>query len=131
MRDGFETYSGHFMNFNHAAALMVPLYRASVGLSGMLDGAATHEDRQLFQDFEYHSALLSVGLAIQNILLLAEELGIGACCLTGPLIAKNKLEKCFSIPVGWQIAALIMLGYADEVPKNPGRKPLNSFIRWL
>jgi len=131
-RDDFKDYSRSFTLFRYAPALIVPLYRAFSGLSGMLDREKTDEKHMSFQQaLESHSALISISTAIQNILLMAEELEIGACCMTGPLIAKHGLEKILKVPQGWQIAALIATGRPDEQPDDPGRKHLKSFVRWL
>ena len=83
------------------------------------------------RSYEHDTALMSVSLAVQNILLISEAIGLGACCMTGPLIAKADIEKCLHVPEGWMIAALISVGYPDEAPLDPGRKKLELVTRWL
>ncbi len=130
-RADYENYSQNFTIFCNAPALIVPIYRTFPGLSQALGEKAGADDKLFLSSLEHRSTLVSVSLSIQNILLMAQELGIGACCTTGPLIAENKLADCFKIPEGWQIIAVIAVGYPDEQPENPGRKPLNSVIKWL
>jgi nitroreductase len=125
------SYSVHFSHFRSAPHLVVPLFRVVAGMTAMLQEETPEEERASFQALDHHSALLSVSLAIQNILLRAEELGLGACCMTGPLLARKPLERCLGVPEGWQIAALIPIGLPGESPFNPGRKPVRSFVRWL
>ncbi len=130
-RAEFENYSTNFLQFRHAPALIIPIFRNPALLSRLLTEMATQEEKSFLSSLEHHAALISVSLSIQNILLMAEELGIGACCVTGPLIAEQKLTECFHLPDGWQIAAVIAVGYPDETPDNPGRKSVQTIIKWV
>lgn len=125
------SYSDNFSHFRSAPSLVVPLFRAGAGLSAMLNEEAPEADRAFIRELEHHTALVSVSLAMQNILLRAAELELGSCCMTGPLLASKQLESCFGIPQGWRIAALIAVGVPDETPASPGRKPTQSCVRWL
>ncbi|MCP4690959.1 MAG: nitroreductase family protein [Desulfobacterales bacterium] len=129
-RADFERYSENFTNFRRAPVLIVPVYRSFAGLSEMLQESAGEEERLFQRSLERHASLVAVSSAIQNILLMARGLGLGACCMTGPLIAENALVDCFKVPSGWRIAAVIAVGRPDEQPVNPGRKPLKSIIKW-
>lgn len=55
-----------------------------------------------------------VGLASANIILAAEEEGIGSCILCK--IDKGKIKKILSIPSGKDVDSVISLGYKDEEP---------------
>ncbi len=130
-RAEFENYSNNFLQFRHAPALIIPIFRNLALLSRLLTETAAKEEKSFLYSMEHHAALLSVSLSIQNILLMAEEFRIGACCMTGPLIAERKLTECFHLPDGWQIAAVIAVGYPDETPDNPGRKSVQTIIKWV
>lgn len=54
-----------------------------------------------------------VGLASANIVLAAEEEGIGSCILCK--IDKEKIKKILNIPSGKEVDSIISLGYKDEV----------------
>ena len=56
----------------------------------------------------------SVASLAKNLLLMAEDQGLGVCCLTGPLIAEKRLKDCFAIPENWRVAAIIAVGHPDE-----------------
>jgi len=58
------------------------------------------------------AVLLSVGMAIENILLGATELGIGVCPLTG-FKKEEKMKQILGIADRYKVAALIACGYAD------------------
>lgn len=66
--------------------------------------------------------------AIQNILLSAHALGYGACWMTGPLIAKDKLEKVLKIEKPDNLMALIPVGKTETVPAVPKRKPIEEIF---
>lgn len=66
---------------------------------------------------------LSIGAAIQNILLAAHNKGIGSCWLTAPIEAGvgRELGSIFAPDKG-EMVALITLGYPAKVGKPPKRK---------
>ena len=130
-RSEFEHYSVNFMNFQNAPVIIVPIYRAFHGISAMLKEKPPEKEMLFLRSYEHDTALMSISLAVQNILLISEAIGLGACCMTGPLIAKADIERCLHVPEGWQIAAFISVGYPDEAPSDPGRKKLELVTRWL
>jgi F420 biosynthesis protein FbiB-like protein len=67
---------------------------------------------------------LSVAMAIQNLLLAAHALGLGACVLTAPLLAQDELSGALPVPVGFDPTCFIALGHPDESPPAPRRKSL-------
>ncbi|MDR1196117.1 MAG: nitroreductase family protein [Endomicrobium sp.] len=66
--------------------------------------------------------------AVQNMLLAAHALGYGACWMTGPLIAKEKLEKVLNIKLPDHLMALIPVGKTEVVPAVPKRKPIEEIF---
>ena len=64
---------------------------------------------------------LSVAMAIQNLLLAAHALGLGACVMTAPLLADD-LTSMLRVPPGFAITALIAVGHPDGIPQTPRRK---------
>ena len=68
--------------------------------------------------------------AIQNMLLAAHALELGACWMTGPLIAKEKLEKVLGVEQPDHLMALIPVGKTESeaVPSAPKRKPIEEIF---
>jgi len=130
-RSEFEQYAVKFMSFENAPVVILPIYRASQGISALVKERSAEKEVGFLETYEHNTALMSVSLAIQNILLMSEAIGLGACCMTGPLIAGPEIEKGLRVPKGWQIAAVIAVGYPDEAPEPPGRKKLEWVTRWL
>ncbi len=65
-----------------------------------------------------------VGAAIQNILLMAIELGIGTCWIGA--FNRSTVRKLLSVPNSYKIIALILLGYYSEQPDPPPRLDLGK-----
>jgi nitroreductase len=64
---------------------------------------------------------IAVGAAMENFLLAGAELGVATCSLTAPVWIKDKLLEVFEVPEGSDLMALIIAGYADEVPQAKER----------
>ena len=66
---------------------------------------------------------LSIGAAIENMLLAANDKGIGTCWLTAPIEggAGQELKEMFAPDKG-DMVALITMGYPAKVGKAPKRK---------
>ena len=79
------------------------------------------------QNVERDLALESLGAAIQNLLLTAHTKGLGACWFCAPAFCTERVRNILKIPPEVDPAALIVMGYADEKPLEPQRKPLDEF----
>jgi nitroreductase len=71
----------------------------------------------------------SIGAAIQNMLLAAQELGLGTLWICDVFYAYNQL-------IAWlgetrQMIAAVSIGYPDESPAARPRKPIAEVTRWL
>lgn len=120
----FRDYGDYFVRFREAPVVIAALYRELAMLSHMLEDPAVPR-------MEQTSGLVSTALALQNLMLAAHARGLGSSCLTGPLLAAEKLETMLGVPSGWHLAALVALGYPDEAPASPGRKKVGSVLRWI
>lgn len=69
--------------------------------------------------------------AIQNMLLASHALGYGACWMTGPLIARTKLEKVLGIESPDSLMALIPVGKTETQPAVPKRKPMEEIFETM
>jgi len=71
----------------------------------------------------------SIGAAIQNLLLAAQELGVGSLWICDIFYAYG--EVCAWLNERHQLIAAVSLGYADEAPLPRPRKALDEVVRWL
>jgi glutathione peroxidase-family protein len=65
---------------------------------------------------------LDAGLLGENIMLAAQSMGLGTCCLGGPVRFLLSNEKCkffldrLDIPANYKLNYIIAIGYPDEQP---------------
>ena len=62
---------------------------------------------------------LSIGAAIQNILLAATGQGLGACNITFSFYVRDELARTLDIPDDRVIAAIVAIGYPADVQPEP------------
>jgi len=74
------------------------------------------------------TGLLSIGAAIQNLSLVAHELGYGTCWMTAPLYAYKELEEIIGIPEGCKLVSIVCLGRPADDKKGPPKKPLEEVL---
>jgi nitroreductase len=72
---------------------------------------------------------LSVAMAIQNLLLAAHTLGLGACVMSAPLLA-DTITEILRVPPGFAITSLIAVGHPDGIPQPPRRKTLEQIAEF-
>jgi nitroreductase len=105
-RGMFLEYAGHFIAFETAPALFIPLYRVQPSLSLMLAGEGEEVER-----WERDNHVKSISGVTMLVQLAATSLGLGACCMTGPLLAEAELARRLSVKRGYEIGAVIPVGY--------------------
>jgi nitroreductase len=128
-RAAAAAYAAHFRHFGEAPLVLVPFYRSGFDLA-----ASLAEPGPSGLPVEVHGALdaiSSVSAAIMNLLLAAQALGLGACWMTGPLLAAPRLRGLLELAEGWEIAALIPVGHPAESPEAPPRRAVAALTREL
>ena len=132
-QESFRAYGDYFTRFEHAPAVIVPIHRALHILSNLVDDQLGAEDRAAIRAMEESSGLIGTSLALENLLLMAHELGLGASGMTGPLVAEPALRTILEVPPGWGIVALVPIGWRvpGDAPTPPGRKAVDKVVRWL
>lgn len=85
----------------------------------------------LDREKSYHEIkdALAVGACMENMLLAAEELGIGACWNGEILRNAEEVRKMCTLAERYQLMALLVLGYAKEKPQErTPRLPLPEVV---
>jgi coenzyme F420-0:L-glutamate ligase/coenzyme F420-1:gamma-L-glutamate ligase len=117
VRPDAEAYLDSFVRFRSAPLVLAPIFRDGFDLlEASTRGRAGDPERALLD------AHASVCAATMNLLLAAHALGLGACWMTGPLIAKPALSTVIGVPSGWRLAALVPVGHPAEQPEIPPRR---------
>ena len=86
--------------------------------------------QQIYDEKRHPPMLESVSAAIQNLLLAAHERGLGTCWVNAltSLGYGNALRETFA-PNKGNFVGVISLGYPDQKPRTPSRKPGRWVIR--
>ncbi|MEM3627853.1 MAG: nitroreductase family protein [Candidatus Bathyarchaeia archaeon] len=66
--------------------------------------------------------------AIQNIHLTAYSLGLGTCWIGA--FREEEARKALKIPNGVRPVAIIPVGYPDEFPQPPRRRPMQQAVHY-
>ncbi len=86
------------------------------------------------EDFIYFSGL-DAGAAIQNLLLKAEELNLGACWINWKPKSisdkeRDRMKNAFKIPDDYEVVSVIAIGKPKEKPFPPGRKDTKEMLHF-
>jgi nitroreductase len=79
----------------------------------------------------YIENIAAVAAAVQNMLLAAHALGLGAKWRTGELAYHPKAKAFFGLDPDADILGFIYVGYPDEEPEPATRQPVAAKTTWL
>jgi nitroreductase len=116
----FDNYSKYLTFFKDAPLVIVCLSKHT---PSFLDGISRKNgvDRA---GAAAQPELMSVSMAIQNMQLAAHVLGLGSCCMTGPILAADELRTILDIRAPFELAAIVPVGRYDTRPLAPARKDI-------
>ncbi len=69
------------------------------------------------------------GAAIQNILLCAQNLGLASCWVGS--FHDGNLANLLKLEEGLKPMAILPIGYADEKPTKPSRRPIEEIVTYI
>ena len=113
-------YKGHSTFFKDAPLLIVCLEKAAPSfMGGVLEdaGYSASEIAKMRPD----SYLLSMGGAIENMILSASALGFGSCWMVAPVLAEADFREILNIKEDEKIVTLLTIG--KPLGDNPNRMP--------
>jgi nitroreductase len=123
-RAGLEAYGRYLTFFADAPVLIIVLCKRSPAfLESLLRraGVPPAEGSLPAEGF-------SAAMAVQNLLLAAHAMGLGACCVTGPLIAAGEFREILRVPSAYLFAALVPVGRPAGPTLAPPRKPVDEIL---
>jgi nitroreductase len=127
----FRAYGDYFTRFEGAPVVIVPLHHRLTILSNLVDAELEPGLRERIGEMEEQSGVIGASLALQNLLLMAHDLGLGASGMTGPLVASGELRRIFEVPESWRILALVPAGFPAEEPAPTSRRTAERVTTWL
>jgi F420 biosynthesis protein FbiB-like protein len=73
---------------------------------------------------EWGMALLSLGAAVENLMLAATELGLASCWVAAPIFCPEAARDALTLPEEWLPHALVLLGRPDPTYMPRARPPV-------
>lgn len=111
-RDDFIEYSKNFTFFESASSVMFLMYRVVPTTSRSVDKSIANDELlSKIEIWEKENSAKSISCAAMLVLLAAESLGLGACYMTGALLAEERFIELVSNKQGRRIGAIIPVGH--------------------
>lgn len=72
--------------------------------------------------------LLSVGAAVENMLLTIHELGLGGCWMNDPLVAKDAICRALDMPLESRLVSVLPVGKPAYLPREKAVKRMEDVL---
>jgi coenzyme F420-0:L-glutamate ligase/coenzyme F420-1:gamma-L-glutamate ligase len=104
--------------------LVTTSYAKLTGAPALVVGCLTWEGLDRYPDeqrqrSEWGMALLSLGAAVENLMLAAADRGLASCWVAAPIFCPEAARDALALPDAWLPHALVMVGRPD--PDYVGR----------
>jgi F420 biosynthesis protein FbiB-like protein len=73
---------------------------------------------------EWGMALLSLGAAVENLMLAAAEAALASCWVAAPIFCPEEARDALALPAEWLPHALVLLGHPDPAYRGRARPPV-------
>lgn len=124
-----ERYKGHSTFFKNAPFIIVCVEKfAPSFMGGVLEKAGIKDDEiKLMRPDSY---LLSMGGAIENMLLSAYALGLGSCWMVAPVLGEDGMRKTLNLKEDEKIVSILAFGRpaSDVSDKRSPKKELDEIM---
>ncbi len=87
------------------------------------DGLDRYPDERRRQA-EWGMALLSLGAAVENLMLAATDAGLASCWVAAPIFCPEEARDALDLPPEWLPHALVLIGRADPGYTGRARPPV-------
>lgn len=127
LSESYLTSKKKMVSFFTKAPLVIAVFMTKAGFydETMISALKQHgySDEEIMKLFGNYD-LLSIGAAVENLLLAVQEKGYGACWMNEPAIAAEKINKILEIPKEDKFISLIPIGVPAYAPRD---KKLKDF----
>lgn len=134
-RETAERYRENASFFREAPVLIVALtseYKSVVDLILSKRGERDPLAKEMIEDRRSApTSIQQMGGFVAHLLLILHTMGLGTCWMSGPLIAKKKIEGILGIGEGWNLVALVPVGYPVESPPAKPRKAVDELVEFV
>jgi coenzyme F420-0:L-glutamate ligase / coenzyme F420-1:gamma-L-glutamate ligase len=87
------------------------------------DGLDRYPD-EIRQRAEFGMALLSLGAAVENLMVAAPEHGLASCWVAAPIFCPEAARDALALPAEWLPHAMVVLGHPDPAYVGRVRPPV-------
>lgn len=130
--DHLAGYWDYFVKpLQSAAAFVVVQYRTFPDTIATLltDSGADAQDH--VTSSAWQAELSAASAATMLLLLQAHAEGLGACWMSGPLLARERIGELLRIRAPWKMLGGVALGWPAETQRPTPRKPLEKLVEWF
>ncbi len=120
-----KTLSG-FLSPKNPATKSVELAPFVIGVCGNPLNSGFYNDKQVTR--YQHWFLYDLGIISQNICLKGHQLGLGSVIVGA--FDHRAAEEFLMIPSGYELVALIAIGYPNHAPSAPKRRAVSEFVHY-
>jgi coenzyme F420-0:L-glutamate ligase / coenzyme F420-1:gamma-L-glutamate ligase len=110
-------------------ALVSASRRKLTGAPALVLGCLTWEGLDRYPDdarrrAEWGMALLSLGAAVENLMLAAADVGLASCWVAAPIFCPKEARDALALAEEWLPHALVMVGWPDPSYTGRARPPV-------
>lgn len=137
-------YSGATPEFLHIKEKAVSFFKnAPLVIFVFMDKVTFYDEKAIeaFNEkgYDYRSMIdklgyydvLSIGAAIQNLMLAVSEKGYGACWMNDPVIAEDRIKELLDIKRDLRLLSVVPIGEPKYVPSPKVLKERSSILRFI
>jgi F420 biosynthesis protein FbiB-like protein len=121
--------TGDGVSAARVAELVDASHRKITGAPALVLGCLTWNGLDRYPDearqrAEWGMALLSLGAAVENLMLTAADRGLASCWVAAPIFCREAARDALALPETWLPHALVMVGYPDPAYVGRARPPV-------
>jgi len=72
--------------------------------------------------------ILSIGAAVQNILLTIHNKGLGACWMNDPTVSRANISRVLGVPADWRLMSVIPVGKPAYIPRQKQMRDIEDVL---
>ncbi|MBI5548566.1 MAG: nitroreductase family protein [Deltaproteobacteria bacterium] len=130
--DHLADYWGYFVRpMQSATAFVVVSYRQFPDTLAHLVRDAGADPAAFVTCDHWNGEISAASAAIMQLLLQAHAEGLGACWMSGPLLARARICELLRIRPPWRMLGGIALGWPAQAPVPTPRKPQEKVVEWF
>ena len=96
----------------------------AVLLGCLTDDGLDHYPDSARQRAEWGMALLSLGAAVENLMLAATDRGLASCWVAAPIFCPDEAGRALALADGWLPHAMVLVGHPDPTYEPRARPPI-------